>query len=93
MNRQLIASQPLKDDLEDLENIDFFQSQYKKVTFDPNEERKEKSDSQNQSTISETKQVVYIIHYNYLKSISLQTQNLRLTHGKMEIWCLKRQLM
>ena len=42
MSRKLISSQPLKDDLEDLENIDFFKPREKQVTFDHPEETKER---------------------------------------------------
>ena len=46
MNRKLISNQPLKDDLEDLEEINFLQSRDKKVRFDEPEEQKQGGDNQ-----------------------------------------------
>jgi hypothetical protein len=45
MNRKLISNQPLKDDLEDLEEINFLQSRDKKVKFDAPEEQKQRIDN------------------------------------------------
>lgn len=47
MNRKLISSQPLREDLQDLDDIGLFQSQVKKVTFDASEETKDNRENSN----------------------------------------------
>lgn len=49
MNRKLISNQPLKEDLEDLEEINFLQSRDKKVTFEAPDEQKQRDTAVSQT--------------------------------------------
>ena len=53
MSRKLLQDQPLKADIEDMEDVNYFEKQEKKVTFDPkieDEEIKSKSDRKDETS-------------------------------------------